>query len=196
MSDHDLAPDVAALEDLDRRPAPSVIRDLGNAGRSADTLPVPVRQRLVAHLEDEGFTVGDTAHLLSISERTVARDRAAVRAEGKLTPSLALGDELLGQLERATGHAVRRLTRLANDRDAPPYARLWAEDAIGRAWQRLIDTAHKLGYFPSGHGRVTHLQRTTDSELERERQSMDGLVRLYCGDEVAKKLSTAKKKPR
>ena len=126
-----------------------------HAGRlNVSDLAVNVRQQCVGHLVLEGFTTTEIAQLLRMSERTVTRDRAAVRRDDALAPDSRLGDQLLGEFERISQSSVQRLTRLAQDTQNPAYARLWAEEAIVRIYQRLIDTVHRLHYFEDGKGRL------------------------------------------
>jgi hypothetical protein len=49
---------------------------------------------------------------------------------------------------------------MAADHSTPPYARLWAEDAIGRTYQRFIETVRRLQYIDTGRLRLMDLRRT------------------------------------
>jgi len=66
-------------------------------------------------------------------------------------------------------------TRLTLDPSVTPYARLWAEDAIHRIHQRLIDNAHKLHYFPTGQKRLTHALKMDPDEARRDREYLVAL---------------------
>ena len=134
-----------------------------------------MRQQCVGHLTLEGFTSGEIAQLMRISERTVRRDRAAVRQTDALAPARSLGDELLGEFQRLTLASVQRLTRLARDPEAPHYARMWAEESIVRIYQRFIDTAHRLRYIEDGRARLAHQRDTDPAEQERFRETLASL---------------------
>ena len=121
-------------------------------------VPAKLRQHCIDHLTHEGFTNGEIARIIGIHERTVRRDRQAFRRDHAVQPQLALGDELVGEFERIILHSVQRLIRLCRDGDVPPYARLWAEEAIARNYQRLIDTTRRLNYFDDGGNRLKHLR--------------------------------------
>ncbi len=120
-------------------------RQLDAAELSAD-----MRRECIFHLTEEGLSNEDIGALMRISRRTVTRDRAALRAQGAVSPNLLLGDQMLGELERLTTSSVQRLTRTARDPEAPPQVRVWAEEAIVRTYQRLIETARRMRYLEDG----------------------------------------------
>jgi len=124
----------------------------------ASDLSVDARRACVAELSDQGFAISEIATLLRVSSRTVNRDRRFLRHAEAIEPSLRLSDELLGEMHRLTQASVQRLTRMANDETAPAYARLWAEDAMTRAYKRFIDTANELRYLRGGGERLSYLE--------------------------------------
>ena len=159
-------------------PMPQVIKQLHSGQRDAETLPTDVRQRCVGHLTLEGFTTIEIAQLMRISERTVRRDRAAVRQDDALAPDAHLGDELLGEFQKMCMGAVQRLVRLAQETQNPAYARLWAEEAIVRIYQRLIDTVHRLHYFEDGKGRLEDADAGFAKGPEFEKKVLAALAEL------------------
>ena len=162
-------------------PISEVIQQIHARQVDANDLPNDVRQQCVGHLTLEGFTNSEIAQLMRICERTVTRDRNAVRHAGALVPDRTLGDQLLGELERICMSSVQRLTRLAQDTNNPPYARLWSEEAIVRIHQRLIDTAHRLHYFEDGKARLQHERDTDPAEHERSRQRTRAMLERVRG---------------
>ncbi len=125
----DAAGDAVALEDIG---VARLVQEI-HAGRiQADSLSAELRRQCVGHLTIEGCATSDIAALMRVPERTIRRDRAMVRREEAVGPSLTLGDELLGEYQRFTLASVQRLTRMCNAAEEPAYARLWAEEAISR----------------------------------------------------------------
>lgn len=133
-----------ALENI---PTADLIHRLCDGEVQVEQLTPALRQRCVEHLTLGGYSNSDIAALLKISERTVTRDRTAIRRDGALSTTPELGNELLGEYQRLTLASIQRLTRLASDSATPPYARLWAEDAVTRVYQRFMETARRLGYL-------------------------------------------------
>ena len=171
-----LPTDSALARDPDAEPQPparcalsvhDLIQELSAGRRSADDL-LPAQRRLcVDHLTDEGFTNTDIARVLRVSARTVTRDRLAARRDHAVQPDCYLGDELLGEYERLTLVGIARLTRLTRDSDTPAYARLWAEEAIHKMYQRFIDTAHRLKYLATGSSRLQQQRDNDPAENQR-----------------------------
>lgn len=156
------------------------IRDLvarlhAGAVRVSD-LSADDRLACVEYLISEGFTTQEAAELMRVSVRTAQRDRAAVRRNRALHPDRSLGDELLGEFQSIVHASTQRLTRLARDTSAPAYARLWAESAIVRNFQRFIETIHKLNYLEDGRRRIDRLREADPAEqryaMERHRRQV------------------------
>ena len=158
--------------DASHRGHPTPAAALPAAGAAPTPVPPePTVTELLQGIHDaEGYTGAEMASLLRMAERTVQRDRAELRSRDALNPDRKLGDELLGELQRLTLASVQRLTRLARDQDprTPPYARLWAEDAISKVYTRFLDATRRLSYLEDGHSRLTH-QRNTSPQTDEER---------------------------
>lgn len=154
----DTPPDAPATSEApESLTMPELVHRLHDGRIPAEELPADIRQACVAYLTDEGYSTSEIAQVMHVCERTIRRDRAAARAERILQPSLELGDQLLGEFADITHACVRRLTRLANDHNTPPIARLRAEEAMTRVYQRFIDTTHRLRYLATGGRRLQAL---------------------------------------
>ncbi len=173
--DRDTTPDAPSSD------IPDLVHRLHAGELDPAELSPDLRRQCVDHLALEGFSAADTGELLRLSVRTVQRDRAATRREHALPPSLTLGDEMLGEYQRLTLASVERLTRLARDPDTPPYARLWAEEAINRMYQRLILTARRLHHLDDGSKRLEHLHATDPAARQRARERRAGVMRDLMG---------------
>ncbi|MEX0887334.1 MAG: HTH domain-containing protein [Phycisphaeraceae bacterium] len=167
-----------------REAAPSaeeVVRLLHEGRLKVGDIDLEVRRACVEHLGLEGFSTGEIAQLLGMNERTVRRDREALRRSGAIEPSPGLGDELLGEFERVVMCSAQRLARLARDPEAPPYARLWAEEAIVKNYQRFIQTAHRMGYVEEGRRRLAQKRAESPGEVERFKQRLGSLREMAKG---------------
>jgi len=149
-----------------------LLRNLSVGAIDPETLPIETRRRCVEHLTHQAFTNDEIAELMRVTERTIQRDRAALRKETRLEPDRRLGDELLGEYERIVSACVARLTRLARDPSVHPYARLWADEAMSKTYARFIDAAYRLNYFESGRERLNHQRATDPEQLEREQAQL------------------------
>lgn len=145
----------------------SAIHQVHAGKRMATELPLDLRHQCVAHLTMQGFTTTDIAAALHMNERTVRRDRAAIREDEAILPDMHLGDELLGEYQRYLHAGIQRLTRRANDKGEPAFVRLWAEEAITRMYQRFLDTARKMNYTRDGETRVRQQIAIDPAEQQR-----------------------------
>ena len=156
-----------------QRPARELVEDIKSGKLRAAELDAQTRCLCVAHMTGEGYGNGQIAEALGISERTIQRDRELLRKAHARPPHPALGDEVLGELERLAAASVARLTRLARDAASPPYVRLWAEDAIIRNYQRFVETARRMEYLESGSRRI---KRYIELDPHEQRQSLEQIA--------------------
>ncbi len=151
----------------DATPVDELVRQIHAGQVPVARLPVEVRRRCVRQLTCDGYSTVEIAHLLHMGESSVRRDRATIRKDEALAPGRKLGDELLGEFQRIALASVQRLTRLANTPDAPPFARLWAEESMNRIYQRFIETVKRLDYLETGTGRLGHEAYCDPAEIQR-----------------------------
>ena len=166
----------------DREAVTALVRELHEGRVSPDELSQAMRQRCVDHLTLEGFASSEIAELIKVSERTVRRDRAAIRRDHAVEPDTRLGDELLGEFQRIILASIQRLVRLARDPETPAYARLWAEESIVRMYQRLIDTAQRMNYISTGGRRLAHERLTDPEEQKRFKEQVKGMMKMVGGN--------------
>jgi hypothetical protein len=145
-----------------------LIRQIHEGLIDAATLPAAKRRACVSYLTFQGLTTAEIAHVLCISDRSVQRDRFAARRAAALRPDSELGDELLGEFQQLTLGSIQRLIRLSNDPSAPAYARMWAEEAMIRNYQRFLDAAAKHRYFHDGSLRLQRQRRHSSAERKLE----------------------------
>ncbi len=107
------------------------------------------RQRCVEHLTWEGWGVPEMAETLGVSERTVHRDRAQVRADNALVRSATLPGELAGVIHQQADRAVASLRRISKDAATPPSVRVETERIAFEIRRQLIQTLQSLGYLPT-----------------------------------------------
>lgn len=167
----------------DPRTVLSLIKDL-QAGRLAGgSLAAADRRRVVEHLALEGYSVPEIAEILKISERTIARDRAAARAEHALSPSPELFRESAGMLLRQAEAGIGRLRRLGRDREVPAAVKVQAEMAAWAISKDVVTKLQSLGYLPTA---ATRIEATLDARVESDaapsydelQQELDRLERI------------------
>lgn len=162
--------------------ADDLVQRLREGQVSPEGLSNEQRVEWVDLLTTQGYSSSEIAALLRIGERTVRRDRAAIRREGALTPHLALGDEMLGEYQRFTLGAMRRLAKLCRDPSAKPEVRLKSEEVCSRVYQRFIETARRMEYIEGGGRRLRYQRETSAEEQKRELLRRASEAALYDRD--------------
>ncbi len=132
----------------------SLIRALQRGEVSGATLGIAERRRVVEHLTLEGYGVAEIAEVLKVVERTIHRDRQAVRAANALEVTPGLAGEVLGQLLAQAEAGAARLSRIARDSAAPAAARVEAERSAWQVRLEAFKAAQSVGFIPTA---PTHL---------------------------------------
>lgn len=170
----DLPPGTPAAQESDSfedSAAAEVLGRLDQGTLSAESLTVPMRQRCVCHLTHRGYSSSEIASRLKLNQRTVRRYREAARREEAMTPDEQTPREMMGEFRRMTYQSIGLLRRMSYDPQTPAYARLWAQEAIGRTYKRFIDTARSMGYLGDAEGDQTAESTEPRPQLDPEAQA-------------------------
>lgn len=140
--------------DPTERTSLALIRDLREGRRSGLMLGVDDRRRVVEHLTAEGYSSAEIAEVLKIGERTVCRDRAAVRELNAIVPRDSMLPEVVGQLLRTAEQVTGRLRRISREAGIKPADRIEAEKAIWAVSRECVVSLQGLGYLPTAPTQV------------------------------------------
>lgn len=113
------------------------------------------RQACVAHLSGEGYLGPEIAQILRVSERTIRRDRSAIRDAASLGHDPALVERIAGQLTTEADLCIGRIRRAIRDRQTPAATRIEGERACFQILIRLVDRLQSLGFLPTAAQRVS-----------------------------------------
>ncbi len=134
---------------------------------SGSALSVNDRRSCVEYLSAEGYSAAEIAGILSVADRTVLRDRQAIKEKNALGRDPALAGQVAGQLIREADSSMGRLRKLARDREAPHAARVEAERSAFGIFRDMVRTLQRLGYLPEAEtrfsGDLTHRLDPHDS---------------------------------
>ncbi|MEE8154627.1 MAG: hypothetical protein V3T53_06660 [Phycisphaerales bacterium] len=138
----------------------SVIRDIQQGALAPRSLGVEDRRRCVEHLTGEGYSLAEIAEILKVTERTIARDRSAVRQSNAIERDEDITGEMVGQLVTQADTTINRIRRITRDSDTPPAARIEGEKACWVIARDLVQKLQSLGYLPNApqeiRGQMTH----------------------------------------
>lgn len=107
------------------------------------------KRQVVQHLLLDGHSLVETAHILKISERTVARMRKAIREENALQLDADLTGEVAGNLLHQLEAAATRLRRVQREAQADGSTKIEAERLAWKMTQDFIHTLQSMGFLRS-----------------------------------------------
>jgi hypothetical protein len=135
------------------------------------------RLRVVEHLTAEGYTGPEIAEVLKVSERTVIRDRIAVREMNALLPSPELVGQVVGHMVRTAEQVTGRLRRIGREAGIKPAEKIEAEKVSWQIQRELVVTLQGLGYLPTAPTNLNaHI--TTGDELPQAETLLAEIDRL------------------
>src|SRR5262245_16530407 len=127
----------------------SLIRGVQNGSITPSSVAVKERRLCVAHLTAEGYSVAEIAEILKTSDRTIFRDRGAIRQANSVDASPELTSQMVGTLVTEAESSISRIRRATRAGDVPPAAKIEGEKACWIITRDLIDRLQKLGYLPT-----------------------------------------------
>lgn len=127
----------------------SLIRKIREGALISKDLSSDDRQRCVAELIAQGLSISETAEILGVSERTIARDRSAIRERNALKQDPRLAEEIAGRLYVEAEAAIGRLRRIARDKSNSASDHINAEKTAWQILCELTGTLQSLGYLPT-----------------------------------------------
>lgn len=156
------------------------------AGTTDPALLTPAtRRQLVAHMMADGFATAEIAEMLGVGDRTVERDRQALREELALHPSANLVPQLVGRLYAEAELAIQRIRRSLRDKDIEPGVKIQGERSCFEIYDALVGRFQQLGYLPTATQKVeadlTHHLGPPASldDLQQELERVREIERAY-----------------
>lgn len=175
-------PDDDALRDPQASSAPertvlALIRDIREGRMSGPMLHKDDRLRVVEHLTAEGYSGSEIAEVLKVSERTIIRDRIAVRELNALVPSPEMVGQVVGHLVRTAEQVTGRLRRIGREAGTKPSEKIESEKAVWQVQRELVITLQGIGYMPTA---PTHLNAhiTSGNDLPEAQALLAEIERL------------------
>ncbi len=122
--------------------------------RPADRCP------LVAFLMGDGYSTAEIARILKVGDRTIERDKKAIREANALAPDLKLVEEMTGRLKMEAELSIQQIRRTLRDKNTPSAVKVDGNHRCFQIFSELIQDLQRLGYLPTAaqrfDGTVTH----------------------------------------
>ena len=112
------------------------------------------RRLLVSFLMAEGQSTAEIALLLKTSDRTVERDRKAIREENAITKDPKLVEQIVGRLISEAEVCIQRIRKFQRDNQASAAAKMDGEHRCFQIACQLSERLQSLGFLPTATQRI------------------------------------------
>ena len=142
------------------RSALALIRDVQSKTLAPENLSINDRRLCVEHLTAEGYSVPEIAQVMHTNDRTIYRDRAAIRQANAVAAGPELTSEMVGNLLREADIAVGRIRKATRGSEVEAMAKIEGEKACWVIARDMVSMLQKLGYLPTApqmiQGQLSH----------------------------------------
>ncbi len=106
------------------------------------------RRLLVFFLIGEGQSTAEIALLLKTSDRTIERDRKAIREENAMAKGPKLAEKIVGMLYVEAGRCIQRIRKFQRDSEASAASKMDGEHRCFQIINNLAERLQSMGYLP------------------------------------------------
>lgn len=127
----------------------SLLKQLQSGRLDPSCIAIASRLQLVAVMMNDGYSTADMAEILKVSDRTIERDRKAIREANAVSRDPRLVEQMTGRLIWEAELCVQRIRKAARDKEASPMVRIEAEHKCFQIIDGLVEGLQRLGYLPT-----------------------------------------------
>jgi len=132
----------------------TLLQGIKNGSINPKSLCPADRRLLVSFLIAEGQSNAEIALLLKTSDRTIERDRKAIRDENTITKDPELVKQMAGRLVTEADLCIQRIRKSARGKDTPASVKVDAEHRSFQIFEKTIERLKSLGFLPTATQRI------------------------------------------
>ena len=132
----------------------ALLRKIQSGAIDPKTIAVQERRQLVAFLMSDGYSVAEMGQILQVGDRTVERDKKAIREANVIVRDPKLVEQTVGRLVSEADLAIQRIRRAVRDKDTSKAVRVDAEHRCYQIISDAIGVMQRLGYLPTAAHKV------------------------------------------
>ncbi len=106
------------------------------------------RKLLVPFLVAEGQSTAEIAHLLKVSDRTIERNKKAIREENAISQDPELANIIAGRLVDEAQTCIQRIRKFERDHNCPSITKIEGEKGCFHIVNSLAERLQSMGYLP------------------------------------------------
>ncbi len=107
------------------------------------------RRQIVSYLMADGLSTAEIARILSVSDRTIERDRSAIREANTLEYDSKLAGRTAGRILEEAELSVQRIRRVVRDKDAPHAVKVDGHHKCFQILAEMTRVLQGMGYLPT-----------------------------------------------
>ena len=158
----------------------AMIRRIQQGTLSGKSLSIEDRRRCVEYMTLEGYSVPEIAEVMQVTDRTIGRDRDAIRKANAVHVHPSFVEEVVGQVLSKAVSSESRLKRMSRDRNVSASDRIEAERTSWQVTKDMFGMLRSIGYLPTPaqevRGTLTHRVEAPEAgEIESELRRLDEL---------------------
>ncbi len=112
------------------------------------------RRQIVSYLMADGYCTADMAQILKVSDRSIERDKKAIRETNALAADPEMVEQMTGRLVCEANLSIQRIRKAARDKNTPSVVKVDAEHRCYQIVSDMIGSLQRLGYLPIATARL------------------------------------------
>ena len=112
------------------------------------------RRLIVSYLMADGYSTADMAQILKVSDRSIERDKKAIRETNALAADPELVEQMVGRLVCEAELSVQRIRKAVRDKDTPHSVKVDAEYRCFQIINDMTISLQRLGFLPTATARL------------------------------------------
>ncbi len=132
----------------------SLLKKIDSGAVDPTCIGVPERRQLVGFLMGDGCSTAEISQILQVADRTIERDKKAIRESNALARDPRLVEQMAGRLKGEAEHCMQRIRRAVRDKKVSPSVSVDAERHCFEIFKGMIQTLQGLGHLPTAIRKV------------------------------------------
>jgi len=112
------------------------------------------RHLIVSYLMADGYSTADMAQILKVSDRSIERDKKAIRETNALAADPELVEQMVGRLYHEAELSIQRIRKATRDKTTPQAVKVDAEHRCYQIRSDMTASMRHLGYLPTATSKL------------------------------------------
>jgi len=146
INENPLPADNAACDTQER--TLSLLQKIQAGTTDAKSIRPVERRMIVGYMMTDGYSTADIAQILKVSDRSIERDKNAIREANAIAADPKLVEQMVGRLVFEAELSIQRIRKATRDKDAPASVKIDAEHRCYQIVHDMVLSLQRLGYLP------------------------------------------------